>query len=293
MPFSWFGGHVDVPRMLEGGMGAQYFGLVSLPYLDRDLEGICHRQIDLLEKAAAESQGKLRLVATAREAEVAPREGAVAALLGIEGAHALGGRLEALDRFAARGVRYLGLVHFTANECGAPAFGKGADRTRGLTDFGRDVIARCEELGVIVDLAHLNRRGFLEACERAEKPMFVSHTGVAGVHSMWRNIDDEQLRAVAEKGGAIGIIFCPQYLGRDGIDAVVDHLLYVIDVAGEDAPALGSDWDGFIRPTRGLDQAQKLPDLTDALLRRGVSPRVIKKILRTNAMRVLWEVAPD
>lgn len=274
-------------------MGAQFFGLVSLPFLDRDLESTCHAQIDLLEKAARESEGKLRIASTAREVEEAPRAGAVAALLGIEGAHALGGSVDALDRFAARGVRYLGLVHFTANECGAPAFGKGADRSRGLTDFGRDVIARCEELGVIVDLAHLNRRGFLEACAMAQKPLFVSHTGVAGVHSMWRNIDDEQLRAIADRGGAVGIIFCPQYLGRDGIDAVVDHLAHVIDVAGEDAPALGSDWDGFIRPTRGLDQAQKLPDLTDALLRRGLPRRVIRKILRENAMRVLWEVAPD
>lgn len=284
-------GHVDVPRMLEGGVGGQFFGLVSFPHFDRDLEAVIHRQIDLLEKAAAASGGKLRPARTAGDVERAAGEGGVAALMGIEGAHALGGRLEALDRFAERGVRYLGLLHFSANECGAPAMGKGRDATQGLTPFGRDVVRRCEELGVVVDLAHINKAGFMEACAMASRPPYVSHTGVAGVKDMWRNIDDEQLRAVADLGGVVGVIFAPQFLGGSGLDAVVDHLLHIVDVAGEDAPALGSDWDGFIVPTRGLEEARKLPDLTDALLSRGVPERVVRKILRDNALRVLRDVA--
>lgn len=292
LPWAWLGGHVDVPRMREGRMGGQFFGVVSLPYLDRGLEKAAHRQIDALERQIAASEGLLRLARTARDVEAARAEGAISALLGIEGAHSLEGRIEALDRFAARGVKYLGLLHFTANACGAPAAGKGSDPTRGLTDFGRTVVERCEELGVIVDLAHINKRGFLEACAMATKPPIVSHTGVAGMHDMWRNIDDEQLRAVADRHGVVGIIFCPQFLGRDGIEAVVDHLAYVIDVAGEDAPALGSDWDGFIRPTRGLEEASKLPALTDALIARGISRAAIRKLLRDNAMRVLAAADP-
>jgi membrane dipeptidase len=289
LPCAWLGGHVDVPRMAEGGIGGQFFGLVSLPYLDCDFTTVCHTQIDLLERAAQQSNGKLLLAQTAADLEQARAAGAIAAFLGVEGAHALCGRLEELEFFAERGVSYLGLLHFSANECGAPAYGKGADPTQGLTGFGQTVVERCEDLGVLVDLAHINRRGFMDVCSQARRPPIVSHTGVTGVHDMWRNIDDEQLRAVAQLGGVVGVIFCPKFLGRDGIDAVVDHLMHIIDVAGEGTPALGSDWDGFIRPTRGLEEASKLPDLTDALLARGLSVAGIRKLLRENAVRVLRE----
>lgn len=292
LPLGWLGGHVDVPRMLEGGMGAQFFGLVSLPVLDYDLPGIVHDQIDRLERAVEQSEGKLRLARSAAEVDEARAAGAVAALLGIEGAHCLEGRIDRLDRFAARGVRYLGLLHFTANELGRPAKGPGRDDALGLTPFGREVIERCDELGVIVDLAHINKRGFVEACRISRRPVYVSHTGVRGVRDMWRNIDDEQLRLVADKAGAVGVIFCPAFLGGSGIDAVVDHLMHILDVAGSDTPALGSDWDGFIRPTVGLEEACKLPLLTDALLARGLPATTIRKILRDNALRVLREVAP-
>jgi len=140
---------------------------------------------------------------------------------------------------------------------------------------------------VLVDLAHINRPGFLDACVQAKKPFIVSHTGVTGAFSHWRNIDDEQLRAVAAKGGCVGVIFCPRYVGGDGLEPVVRHIRHILDVAGEDTPALGSDWDGFIIPTRPLCDPSGLPLLVDALLTDGVSPRVVGKIMRGNVMRVL------
>jgi membrane dipeptidase len=115
----------------------------------------------------------------------------------------------------------------------------------------------------------------------------VSHTGVTGVHPHWRNIDDEQLRAVADKGGCVGIIFARRFLGSTSIEAVVDHLLHVIDVAGDGVPALGSDFDGFVVPPEGLEDVAALPNLTVALSRRGVPPRVLEKILGGNVLRVL------
>ena len=131
------------------------------------------------------------MVTRSADVERAAREGWIAALIGMEGAHPLGGSLEVLDQFIDEDLRYLGLVHFSANECGAPSAGRGADPNQGLTSFGRSVVERCEERGVIVDLAHLNRRGFMDVCAMASRPLYVSHTGVAGVHDMWRNIDDE------------------------------------------------------------------------------------------------------
>jgi membrane dipeptidase len=282
------GGHVDVPRMREGGVGAQFFGLVSLPIAERarGCARAVHEQIDVLEESIARRPG-LRLARTAADVQACAREGVVAALLGIEGAHALEGNLDQLDAFARRGVRYLGLLHFSSNEAGFPAYGVGRHDTDGLTPWGLDLVRRCEASGVLVDLAHINRRGFLDACAIATRPPIVSHTGVLGAFEHWRNIDDAQLRAVADKGGIVGVIFYPRYLGGDGLEPVVKHMLHILDVVGEDAPALGSDWDGFIVPTRGLADPRGLPLLTDALLAAGVTERVVQKILRGNAMRVL------
>jgi membrane dipeptidase len=155
-----------------------------------------------------------------------------------------------------------------------------------------ELVERCEASSVIVDLAHVNRRGFLDACRQAKRPPIVSHTGVVSAHAHWRNIDDEQLRAVADKGGVVGIIFCPRFLGGSGVDAVVRHIMHVVDVAGEDTAALGSDWDGFIVPTPDLRDAARLPLLTDALLAAGLREPAIAKILRHNALRVLRDTPP-
>jgi len=279
--------HVDLPRMREGGVGAQFFGLVSLPVLGRvrGLRNAIDEQIDVLDETLGRTSD-IRLARTAADVENARREGALSALLGIEGAHALEGDLENLEHFARRGVRYLGLLHFSANEAGYPAYGRGA-RDEGLTPWGRELVARCEALDVLVDLAHINRRGFLDACAMAKKPPMVSHTGVLGAFEHWRNIDDDQLRAVADLGGCVGVIFCPRYLGGDGLDAVVKHLRHIVDVVGEDTPALGSDWDGFIVPTPELADPTGLPRLTAALLGAGFTERTIAKILRDNAMRVV------
>jgi membrane dipeptidase len=288
---SAFAGHVDLPRLRDGGLGAQCFGLVSLP-LTRGMRGLAqavHAQIDILVETVRRRPQKLRLVRTAAEIEACRQAGVIGALLGIEGAHALEGELDNVEAFARCGVRYLGLLHFTANGAGYPAYGPGRRDGDGLTRFGCDLVRRCEAAGVLVDLAHINRRGFLDACSVASKPLIVSHTGVLGVHAHWRNIDDDQLRAVARLGGVIGVIFFPRYLGGDGLDDVVKHLVYILNVAGEDAPTLGSDWDGMIIPTPELRDPRGLPLLTDALLRAGIPGRTIGKILRGNVMRVLAE----
>jgi len=282
------GGHVDVPRLVEGGIGAQFFGLVSLPIGQRrGLAAVVDEQIDELERAAAAKPDRLVCALTAEDVDAAGARGAVAALLGIEGAHALEGDIGKLEHFARRGVRYLGLSHFSANEAAYPAYGRGKRNSEGLTAFGQEVVRSCEDLGVIVDLAHINRKGFLEACAMARRPPVVTHTGVLGAFEHWRNIDDDQLRAVADKGGCVGVIFCPRFLGGDGLAPVVKHLQHILDVCGEDAPALGSDWDGFIVPTAPLCDAAHLPLLTDALLAAGIGEETVGKILHGNVMRVL------
>jgi membrane dipeptidase len=291
LPLAALGGHVDVPRMREGMMGAQFFGLVSLPLASRvrGMARVVHEQIDHLEAQIQNRPGGLRLVRSAGEIEQCRSEGVIGALLGIEGAHALEGDLDNVATFARRGVRYLGFLHFSQNEVGCPAYGRGRDDHAGLTAFGRELVSVCEESGVIVDLSHINKRGFLDACELAKKPPIVSHTGVLGAFEHWRNVDDDQLRAVADKGGVVGVIFCPRFVGGDGLEPVVKHLRHIVDVVGEEAAALGSDWDGFIVPTQPLKDPRGLPLLTDALLNAGFSRAAIGKILHDNVMRVLAE----
>lgn len=287
LPRAAWAGHVDGPRLVEGGLGAQFFGLVSLPITQRGCASAIDQQIDLLDSEIAVRPDGFRKAWTAADVEQCRSDGRTAALLGIEGSHALEGDLSRLEHFARRGVRYLGLLHFSANDAGYPAYGWGRRDGRGLTPWGKDLVRTCEALDVLVDLAHINRAGFLDACALATKPLIVSHTGVLGAYRHWRNIDDDQLRAVADKGGVAGVIFAPRFLGSDGLEAVVAHLRHIITVAGEDTPALGSDWDGMIVPTRQLRDAAHLPELTDALLAAGLSERTIGKILRENAMRVL------
>jgi len=283
-------GHVDLPRLRDGGVAGQFFSFWTTPYPERGCTRSVSAQLDALDEAMAKHPDDLAWTRTGAEVRAAKAAGKIAALGGIEGGQALEGTLDAIEPFARRGVRYLGLLHFSANAIGRPAKGRGSDATEGLTGFGRDVVRECERCGVIVDLAHINRKGYFDALELATVPPMVSHTGVLGVHQHWRNIDDEQLRAVADKGGCVGVIFARRYLGSASIEAVVDHLLHIIDVAGDEVAALGSDFDGFVVPPEGLEDVAALPNLTVALSRRGVAPRVLEKILGGNVLRVLDSV---
>jgi membrane dipeptidase len=290
LPFAALGYHVDVPRMLRGGLTGQIFGLVTFPLSRVGLFDSACAQIELIKKASKRRPDRFRFATEAHEIVHAKAEGAVASLCGLEGAHALEGDLENLARLADQGLRYLGLAHFTANAAASPAFGLGSSSSCGLTDFGRSLVESANEMGVLIDLAHANRCGFMEAVELSTDPVIVSHTGVSGVHDIWRNIDDEQIKAVADTGGCIGVIFSRHFLGGRHITKVVEHIERLIDVGGEGCPALGSDFDGFIVPPKELPDVSALPSLTQALLDASIDSRVIRKILGGNALRVLRAV---
>jgi membrane dipeptidase len=286
-------GHVDAPRMREGGVAAQIFGMWTVPYPEVLCPGSIHKQLDAMDRAIERSRGGMVRCYTGEDVRRAQTQGAIAALAGIEGGQALHGDPGRVEEFARRGVRYIGLLHFSSNALGKPAYGKGSDDEQGLTQIGRDVIAEMNRYGVIVDLAHINRKGFYEALEEMEGPPMVSHTGLSGVHAHWRNIDDDQIRAVADAGGCIGLIFARRFLGGKSIDKLCDHIIHLIDIAGEDVPALGSDFDGFVVPPEGLEDISLVPHLTQALSERGLSNATLKKMLGNNALRVLDEVRPN
>jgi len=279
--------HADLPRLREGGVTGQFFGLVTFPFPEEGCAEACLRQIDHLREVAEEH--RLIWARTADDVRRAKREGTLACFTGIEGGHNLEGRIENLRVFDRAGVRYVGLTHFSSNAIARPSGGKGASATAPLTDFGREVIREMNGLRMIVDLAHVGRAAFLDACAMSTRPVIVSHTGIAAAHPVWRNIDDDQIRAVAKTGGVIGIIFAWRFLGdrRGGVEMLAPHVEHVRRLVGARHLAIGSDFDGAIEPVRGLENVSKLPALTALLQSRGWSDDEIRGVLGENMLRVL------
>jgi membrane dipeptidase len=164
--------------------------------------------------------------------------------------------------------------------------------------LGRRVVEALNERRILVDLAHISRRGFWDALEVHDRaqPAIVSHTGVDGVHRSWRNVDDAQIKAIADLGGVVGIMFHTSFLGErwwsGRAEGVVRHVEHVVRVGGEDAAAIGSDFDGMIVPPRDLRTVDRLPVLVQLMLDRGMRPEVVRKVMGGNYVRVVGAVRP-
>lgn len=280
-------GHVDLPRMRRGGLTAQCFGIVIPPWsTPRSALAKVKRQGELARQLSRTLADDMVRVTTAESIEAAKKSGRIAVMIGVEGSHGLVNDDNALDELNTQDVTYMGPAHLFDSGAGHSHYWhRGAGGA--LPAAGLELVEGLEARSILVDLAHMARGPFLEICRRSRRPLLVSHTGVSGVYRHWRNIDDEQVRAVADLGGVIGVIMTPRYLGRPGVEGVVEHLEHILDVGGEDTPALGSDFDGLVKPPRDILDASGLPKITDCLLRRGHKERIIRKILGENVLRLL------
>jgi membrane dipeptidase len=191
------------------------------------------------------------------------------------------------------------LMHLTDSALGATSSPLGRSRGRGgLTAAGRAMVEVLNERRILVDLAHASKHTFFDALDvhDRELPPVVTHTGVSGVHRSWRNLDDDQIRAIADCGGVVGIMYHRGFLGRParrvGAEAIVRHLEHAIAVGGEDVAALGSDWDGMIVTPRDMPTALELPVLVDHMLARGWAGDRIRRVLGTNALRLIAAIRP-
>lgn len=311
-------GHVDLPRLQEGGVGLQFFTIVTRFPLGAGIDnspsdgldlltvagcaqrnafcttGVLDRtllQIARLRDAMARSDGLLLPVrnqadlAALLERRAVDRR-VVGALLGIEGAHALDDDLANFDVVYDAGVRMIGPTHFFDNAFGGSAHGveKG-----GLTPLGRQLIERMQQRGVLVDLAHLAPRGIDEVLALATRPVVVSHTGVRATCDNQRNLSDAHIQAIARTGGVIGIGYWDMAMCGTEMRYVTAAMRHVISLVGDDYVALGSDYDGAT--TVGFDTSQ-LPSLTQQMMNDGFSDATITKILGGNVLRVLREVLP-
>lgn len=280
-------GHCDLPRLKEGNVGAVAFGVVTSPFRWNGGPAAIERDLDALAAEVARSPDLLESTGTAQAIRNARTAGRIAAFAGLEGAHGLHGRLEHLPRFREKGLRYVGLVHFTANEAARPMVGWRASNTLGLTPFGCELVDELGRLRILIDCAHLGKAAVLETCKRARGPVIVSHTGCTGVHWSPRGVDDDILRAVADTDGVVGIIFVTPFIGRGGAKTAARHLDHIKRTVGVRHCALGTDWEGFAVFPSDLDSAEKLPNLTQALLELGWSADDVHAAYGGNFLRVI------
>ena len=280
-------GHCDIPRLRAGNVGCLALGLVISPLRRRSGPQAIRSDFDRLDGILASAGEHLVLARSAQQIRTARKQDRIAVFAGLEGAHGLDGRLDDLVDFRQRGLGYVGLVHFSPSPAGWPMVGWRAARSRGLKPYGRSLVQTLNTLGIVVDVAHLSHAGLLEVCHRSQAPVICSHTACTAVHPSPRGLDDEALVAIARTGGVVGVIFVRPFIGPGGVEAVVDHLDHIRRLVGVEHCAIGSDWEGWAWYPGALGSADRLPLLTDALLRRGWRPDEIMAAYGGNFLRVL------
>ena len=292
--------HMDVPRMREGGFDGGFFIVGNGPTadvmytLERTLQ-----QIDAYPDA-------LRLILSSQDVEEARTRDQIGILMAIEGAQRwLRGELDMVRLFYRLGIRCLGITHGEGGDGegflqgSRSPFGpctlaeREAERKNalGLTDFGREVLHLSNELGLVTDLAHINDHAFYEVLDLSTQPVAMTHTAICALCPHWRCLTDEQIRALADKGGVLGIAFAPFFIHPEEatIDRLVEHVCYVAELVGVDHVAIGSDFDGLGRIQPVVPDISQLPLLTQSMLAHGLSEAEVAQIWGGNFLRLLQQ----
>lgn len=284
-------GHIDVPRLLEGGVTCQVFAVSG--ERSRTPSHSLRTALEMIDRFYGECDANRETivpVTTHDEIVQAKRAGRVAALLSIEGADVLEGSVDVLRVFHRLGVRMVGLVHSIRNEL---ADGVADRRTGGgLSELGVQAVGELNRLGMIVDVSHLNDEGFWDVLELSRDPVIASHSNARAVCDHPRNMTDDMIRALAEKGGVMGMNFAPDFVhpSRATQAGVVDHIDHIVELVGPGHVGLGSDFDGIPSTPVGLEDVTRIPAITEELVRRGYNEGDIKKILGGSHLRLIRAV---
>jgi membrane dipeptidase len=283
-------GHITADKLRKG----HYAGIVLVLYA-ADHAHDHPKPTDLDELAATVDEivaaNDVFRLAPASSAATGPllarTDGKVDVFLSIEGAEALAGDITQIDRFIARGVRLVALVHSRDNSLGGSSGGRGG----ALSALGKQLTQRVYERGALVDVSHLSDAAFWDVvplAKAAGAPIVASHSNARAVCDNKRNLTDEQLQAIAESGGVAGLNLHGKFVHRSKprLEHAVDQVLHMVRVAGIDHVAIGTDFDGG-QPVPDLEDASRLPALADALRARGLSPDDVRKVFHANALRVL------
>jgi membrane dipeptidase len=254
------------------------------------------RMMSLLLRIERESEGRVRVCRSVSEIQRSLEDDVLAAVLHLEGAETIDPDFELLDVLYAAGLRSLGPVWSRPN-----AFGHGVpflcpsspDTGPGLTDLGKKLIGACNQLRILIDLSHLNERGFWDVADISNAPLVATHSNAHALSPHSRNLTDRQLIAIRETGGIVGVNFATSFLRPDGrrdadtpIELVIDHIEHMLKHAGEDGVGLGSDFDGAKIPA-GIENAAGLQNLVEVMRTRDYGEPLIEKICFRNWLRVL------
>jgi membrane dipeptidase len=317
-------GHLDLPKARKGGFAGGLFAIFvpspkrkeragsatpqqdtggiigndpAPPAVDMaEAQWVVFAMASLLLQIERESEGRVRVCRDAGDIEHCLAEDALAAVLHIEGAEAIDANFELLEVLYAAGLRSLGPVWSRPN-----AFGHGVpfrcpsspDTGPGLTDLGKALIAACNRLRILIDLSHLNERGFWDVAAISNAPLVASHSNAHAISPHSRNLTDRQLAAIGKSGGLAGVNFAVSFLRPDGrhdkdtpAELIIQHIEHMLEHAGEDAVGFGSDFDGAMVPAK-LGNAAGLQILMQAMRKRGFSKPLIEKLCFRNWLRVL------
>ncbi len=302
--------HTDLVRLREGGVGAVFFAaFVDASYVAK--KQAAHRALEMIDiirqDIVARHPEGFELALSAEDIERAHKHGKVAALIGVEGGHAIENNLRLLRAYYALGARYMTLTHVNSNDwADSVGFFKPPEGTphNGLTQFGREVVREMNRLGMIVDVSHASDKTFWDVLETSRAPVFASHSSCRALSDLPRNLTDEMIAALAKKGGVVQINFGCEFLSQKAADAararrpvpratiadVVAQIDHVVKVGGIGAVALGTDFDGVRCTPEGLDDVSKFPNLTRALLEHGYTAEDIRKIYGGNTLRLMRAV---
>ena len=294
--------HTDIPRLRKGGVGAIFFSVyVSSTYVEGNHSANRALQmIDTVKHDIIDRYPDVFMPAfTAADIERAHKQGKIAALMGLEGGHAIEDSPRLLRDYYRLGVRYMTLTHTNTNtwaDSSGDMHKPGVQHHNGLTPFGKDIVHEMNRLGMMVDISHVADKTFYDALETSTAPLIASHSASRAITDVPRNMTDDMIRALAKKGGVIQVNFYCNFVSREHppkqatLADVVAHIDHIKEVAGIDAIGLGTDFDGIDCAPEGLDDVSKFPNLTRALLERGYSSNDIKKIYGGNTLRLMRAV---
>lgn len=300
------------PRLIHDGVNLSVYAISGDSYAHSESTGryleTALENIGAFLDEAPRSEGMISLVRTRNDLPGEVRPGNVAFLLHFEGGKPLQGSIHQLRNFYRLGLRSMQLTWNLRNELGD---GVWEHRTGGaLTRFGVEVIKEMNRLGMVVDLAHMNREGFFQTLDVAQAPVIVSHANTCGVMDTMRNLQDDQLKAIAAQGGLVGVMAIPAVVAQENatLDDVLRHLDYMVELVGVEHVALGLDFvkydgprpirDGHhpLRPTARVtdfEEIEDFPNLVQALINRSYTAAEIGLILGGNHIRVLREILPE
>jgi membrane dipeptidase len=312
-------GQLDFPRALAGGFGGGMFAifvsskdevgdideLMRGQSYDVPLPGVIHSpaalpatiaMAALLLRIERASEGRFKVCRSAAEIRSCLEQGVMAAVMHIEGAEAIDAEFNVLDVLWQSGLRSLGIVWSRPNIFGHGVpfrFPSSPETGPGLTEAGKALVRACNERRIMIDLSHLNEKGFWDVAHISNAPLVATHSNAHSVSPHARNLTDDQLAAIKDSGGMVGINFATCFLrpdgqvdSRTGLDTLIRHLDHLIQQVGIDSVGFGSDFDGAKVPD-AIGDAAGLANLRQALVDRGFSSDVLRKLCHENWLRVL------